>query len=113
MSLAQLLHLPAAAIARELSCTPDYATTLLRQHGLTCVPASCGRPAGIHFTSGPKQRAIMEQFQVSRALVSGLARAVGCAPARLFDELSGWVLMHEERVAAPAQLLAASPLAPA
>lgn len=36
--LAQLLHLPAAAIARELGCTPDHVTTLLHQHGLICGP---------------------------------------------------------------------------
>jgi hypothetical protein len=90
-----LLHLPIAAIARELGCTPDHVTTLLRRHGLTCAPAGCGRPAGIRFTPGPEQRAVMEQFQASRTLVSGLARALDCPPARLFDELSGWVPMPE------------------
>lgn len=104
--LAQLLHLPAAGIAHELGCTANHVNVLLRQHGLTCAPAGFGRPAGIRFTPGPEQRAVMEQFQTSRALVSGLARAVGCAPARLFAELSGRVPMPEERVAALAQLLA-------
>lgn len=104
--LVQLLHLPAITIARELGCTPDHATTLLRQHGLTCAPAGCGRPAGSRFTPGLEQRAVMEQFQASRALVSGLANDVGCAPARLFDELSGRVQMPEQRAAALAQLLA-------
>jgi hypothetical protein len=33
--LAQLLHLPAVAIAHELSCTPNHVNVLLRQHGLT------------------------------------------------------------------------------
>jgi hypothetical protein len=104
--LAQLLHLPATGIAHALGCTPNHVNVLLRQHGFTCAPADCGRPAGIHFTPGPEQQAVMEQFQTSRTLVSGLARAVGCTPARLFAELSGRVPMPEQRVAALAQLLA-------
>jgi len=39
----------------------------------------------------------MAQFQASRALVSRLASPVGCAPARLFNELSGRVPMPEQR----------------
>lgn len=41
----------------------------------------------------------MEQFQASPALVSGLASAVGCAPACLCDELSSRVPMFGQRVA--------------
>lgn len=62
---AHLLHLPAAGIACELGCTLDHATTLLRQHGLTCAPAGRGRRAGTRFAPGPKQRAVMEQFQAT------------------------------------------------
>jgi hypothetical protein len=103
--LAQLLDLPAAGIAHELGCTPNHVNVLLRQHGLTCAPAGCGRPVGIRFAPGAGQRAVMERFQASRALVSGLASAVGCAPARLFNELSGRVPMPEQRAVALAQLL--------
>jgi hypothetical protein len=105
--LAQLLHLPATGIAYELGCTPNHVNVLLRQHGLACAPAGCGRPMGIRFTPGPEQQAVMEQFRASRALVSVMAGAVGCAPARLFNELSGRVPMPEQRAAALAQLLAA------
>ena len=48
---------------------------------------------------------LIQQFSASGALVSGLASAVGCTPARLFDKLSGQVPMPEERAAALDYLL--------